>query len=33
MELTENDLVFVTNGSCTESAALGGQRTTRPSLR
>lgn len=23
MELTENDLVFVTNGSCTESAALG----------
>lgn len=23
MELTENDLVFVTNGSCTESSALG----------
>ena len=23
LELTENDLVFVTNGSCTESAALG----------
>ena len=23
MELTEHDLVFVTNGSCTESAALG----------
>lgn len=26
MELTENDLVFVTNGSCTESAALGDNR-------
>ena len=30
MELTENDLVFVTNGSCTESAALGGQRPPAP---
>ena len=26
-ELTENDLVFVTNGSCTENASLGDQNT------
>lgn len=34
MELTENDLVFVTNGSCTESAALGdNDHAPQPTVR